>query len=453
VLSLRFDIHRQKNRGMAMTSAPGSQEQSHVKVATASLIGTAIEWYDFFLYGTAAALIFNKLFFPTFDPMVGTLLAFGTYALGFVARPLGGLIFGHYGDKIGRKTMLYLTLLIMGVATAAIGLLPTYDAVGVWAPILLIACRLIQGFGLGGEWGGAVLMAVEHAPEDKKGFYGSWPQLGAPLGLVLGTLVFSVVSAFLPDAQLYAWGWRLPFLFSIFLVIVGLWIRFTLAESPEFQKVKDQKQEVKMPIVDAIRLYPKNILLAMGARFAENGFFYIYATFVLAYATQALGMNRQDILNGVLIAAAIETFTIPAFGALSDRVGRRPVYIFGAIFSALMSFPLFMLLGTKNPQLGWIAIVLGLAVGHAAMYGPQASFLSELFGTKVRYSGVSLGYNLASIFAGALSPLIATGLMTAYKPETWPISLYMIALALITIVSVYYATETRQEIRGLRVAT
>ena len=436
-----------------MTSAAGSQEQSHVKVATASLIGTAIEWYDFFLYGTAAALIFNKLFFPTFDPMVGTLLAFGTYALGFVARPLGGVIFGHYGDKIGRKTMLYLTLLIMGVATAAIGLLPTYDAVGVWAPILLIACRLIQGFGLGGEWGGAVLMAVEHAPEDKKGFYGSWPQLGAPLGLVLGTLVFSVVSAFLTDDQLYAWGWRLPFLFSIFLVIVGLWIRFTLAKSPEFQKVKDNKEEVKMPIVDAIRLYPKNILLAMGARFAENGFFYIYATFVLAYATQALGMNRQDILNGVLIAAAIETFTIPAFGALSDRVGRRPVYIFGAIFSALMSFPLFMLLGTKNPQLGWIAIVLGLAVGHAAMYGPQASFLSELFGTKVRYSGVSLGYNLASIFAGALSPLIATELMTAYKPETWPISLYMIVLALITIVSVYYATETRQEIRGLRAAT
>jgi MHS family shikimate/dehydroshikimate transporter-like MFS transporter len=418
---------------------------SHVTVATASLIGTAIEWYDFFLYGTAAALIFNKLFFPTFDPAVGTLLAFGTYALGFIARPLGGIVFGHFGDKIGRKTMLYLTLLIMGVATAAIGLLPTYDSFGIWAAILLIACRLIQGFGLGGEWGGAVLMAVEHAPANKKGFYGSWPQLGAPLGLVLGTLVFSLVSHFLTDAQLYAWGWRLPFLFSIVLVIVGLWIRFTIAESPEFQKIKDSGQEVRMPILDAIRTYPKNILLAMGARFAENGFFYIYATFVLAYATQSLGMNRQDILNGVLIAAAIESFTIPAFGALSDRVGRRPVYIFGAVFSALMSFPLFMLLATKNPQLGWIAIVLGLAVGHAAMYGPQASFLSELFGTKVRYSGVSLGYNLASIFAGALSPLIATGLMAAYKPETWPISVYMIGLALITIVSVYFATETRQK--------
>jgi metabolite-proton symporter len=429
-----------------MSSQPKAKPNSHVKVATASLIGTAIEWYDFFLYGTAAALIFNKLFFPTFDPWVGTLLAFATYALGFVARPLGGIVFGHYGDTIGRKTMLYLTLLIMGVATAVIGLLPTYETAGTWAAVLLIACRLIQGFGLGGEWGGAVLMAVEHAPENQRGFYGSWPQLGAPLGLVLGTLVFSIFSATMSDADFLRWGWRLPFLFSIVLVIVGLWIRFTLAESPEFQKVKDAKQETKMPIIEAIRTYPKNILLAMGARFAENGFFYIYATFVLAYATQALGMNRQDILNGVLIAAFIETFTIPAFGALSDRLGRRQVYIFGAVFSALMSFPLFMLLGTKTPQLAWIAIVLGLAVGHAAMYGPQAAFLSELFGTKVRYSGVSLGYNLASIFAGALSPLIATSLMAAYKPATWPISVYMLGLAVITIVSVYFASETRKSV-------
>jgi MFS family permease len=241
------------------------------------------------------------------------------------------------------------------------------------------------------------------------------------------------------DEQFVAWGWRLPFLSSIVLVSVGLWIRFTLAESPEFQKVNDTKQAMRMPIIVAIRMYPKNISLAMAARIAEHGVFYVYAILVLAYATQALDMNRQDILNGVLIAAFIESFTIPAFGALSDKLGRRPVYIFGAIFSALMSFPLFVLLGTKTPQLGWIAIVLGLGVGHAAMYGTQASFLSELFGTQVRYSGVSIGYNLAS---KALTPIIATGLMIAYKPETWPISLYTIFLALTTLVSVYFATET-----------
>lgn len=417
---------------------------SHVKVALASLIGTAIEWYDFYIYNTAAALIFNKIFFPNFDPLVGTLLAFATYALGFFARPLGGIVFGHYGDKLGRKTMLYLTLLLMGTATFLIGLLPTYDTIGVWAPILLIALRMVQGFGLGGEWGGAVLMAVEHAPEHRRGFYGSWPQMGAPIGLVMGTLVFTLVSMQLSEADFIAWGWRIPFLSSLLLIAVGLWIRFTIAESPEFQKIKDQKLESDMPILEAIRTHPKNILLAMGARFAENGFFYIYATFTLAYATQALGMNRQDILNAVLVAAAIEVFTIPMFGALSDHLGRRPVYIFGAVFSAIMSIPLFMLLETRSPQMAMLAITLGLAIGHAAMYGPQASFLSELFGTKVRYSGVSLGYNMASVFAGALSPLIATWLMTQYKPATWPISAYMIGLATITLIALYFAAETRK---------
>jgi MHS family shikimate/dehydroshikimate transporter-like MFS transporter len=419
-----------------------AKQSSHVKVATASLIGTAIEWYDFFIYGTAAALVFNKLFFTQMDPMTGTLAAFGTYAVGFAARPLGGFVFGHFGDRIGRKTMLYLTLLIMGFATFCIGLLPTYSSVGIWSPILLIACRLCQGFALGGEWGGAVLMAVEHAPDNRRGFYGSWPQLGAPLGLVLGTLVFTAIAAITNDATFMEWGWRVPFLVSVFLVVVGLYIRKRIAESPQFQKIKDKKQEVKMPIIESIKQHPKEILLAMGARFAENGFFYIYAVFVIMFATQALGMPRQTVLNGVMIAAFIESFTIPAFGLLSDKIGRRPVYIFGAVFSAIMSFPLFLMLGTKDASLTALGITLGLAVGHAAMYGPQASFLSEMFGTKVRYSGVSLGYNLASIFAGALSPLIGTWLLMTFKPATWPISVYMICLALITVVAVYFAAES-----------
>jgi metabolite-proton symporter len=419
-----------------------AKTSSHVKVATASLIGTAIEWYDFFIYGTAAALVFNKLFFTQMDPMTGTLAAFATYAVGFAARPLGGFVFGHYGDRIGRKKMLYLTLLIMGFATFCIGLLPTYNSVGIWSPILLIACRLCQGFALGGEWGGAVLMAVEHAPDNRRGFYGSWPQLGAPLGLVLGTLVFTAISTITTDATFMDWGWRVPFLVSIFLVVVGLYIRKRIAESPQFQKIKDKKQEVKMPIIESIKRHPKEIVLAMGARFAENGFFYIYAVFVIMFATQALGMPRQTVLNGVMIAAFIESFTIPAFGLLSDKIGRRPVYIFGAVFSAVMSFPLFLMLGTKDASLTAIGITLGLAVGHAAMYGPQASFLSEMFGTKVRYSGVSLGYNLASIFAGALSPLIGTWLLMTFKPATWPISVYMICLALITVVAVYFAAES-----------
>jgi metabolite-proton symporter len=417
---------------------------SHVKVAFASLIGTTIEWYDFFIYGTAAALVFNKLFFPTMDSMTGTLAAFATYAVGYVARPLGGFVFGHYGDRIGRKVMLYLTLLIMGVATFAIGCLPTYGTVGIWAPILLIVCRLFQGFALGGEWGGAVLMAVEHAPANRRGFYGSWPQLGAPLGLAVGTLVFTLIATSVGDAEFLSWGWRVPFLVSIALVVVGLYIRGRIAESPQFQKIKDAKQEVKMPIIESIKKHPKEILLAMGARFAENGFFYIYAVFVMMYGTQALGMPRQTVLNGVMIAAIIEAFTIPMFGLLSDKIGRRPVYIFGALFSALISFPLFYMMGTKDAALTAVAITLGLAVGHAAMYGPQASFLSEMFGTKVRYSGVSLGYNLASIFAGALSPLIGTWLLITFKPETWPISVYMICLAMITVVAVFFAKESNK---------
>lgn len=430
----------------ASPAAPNAEHRQIVKVAFASLIGTSIEWYDYFLYGTAAALVFNKLFFPNFDPLVGTILAFATFAVGFIARPVGGIVFGHYGDKIGRKKMLYLTLMIMGIATAIIGLLPTYTSIGIWAPILLVTMRLAQGFGLGGEWGGAVLMAVEHAPAHRRGFYGSWPQLGAFIGLLLSTLVFRAVSK-MPDAQFLSWGWRVPFVASFLLVIVGVWIRMTIAESPIFEKLKEQKQEAKMPIIEAVTKHPKNILIAMGARFAENGLFYVFTVFSLTYISTYLKVPRVVGLNGLLWAAFFGIFFCAGWGALSDKLGRRPVYMYGAIACGLLAFPFFWMLGTKVPWIISMAIVIPVCFGHAAMYGPQASFLSEMFSARVRYSGASLGYQLASIFAGGLSPLVATYLLAkgvaAGKGPTF-IAYYMIGLVLITVVSVYFAKETHK---------
>ncbi|PTX61844.1 metabolite-proton symporter [Melghirimyces profundicolus] len=420
-----------------------AQKNQVFKAAFSSFIGTAIEWYDFFLYGTAAALIFPQLFFPESEPLIGTLQSFGTFALGFVARPVGGIIFGNYGDKIGRKSMLILTLSIMGIATFLIGLLPTYESIGIWAPILLVVLRLLQGVGVGGEWGGAALIAVEHAPKGKRGFYGSWTQMGVPGGLLLSTAIFAIFSA-LPKEQFMTWGWRVPFLFSIVLIGVGMFIRLRVMETPAFEKVKESKSESRLPILEVLRTYPKQVLLAMGARFAENGSFYIFSVFVLSYATEQLGLPRSMILNGVLIATAVEFFTIPAFAALSDRIGRRPVYMGGAAFSALFAFPFFWMVDTKHTILIWLGIVLSMAIGHAAMYGPQAAFFSELFGTRVRYSGVSIGYQLASVFAGGLSPLIATTLLAWTGGDPWAVALYMAAMAILTFVSVYLASETFQ---------
>jgi metabolite-proton symporter len=405
------------------------------------MIGTTIEWYDFFLYGTASALIFNKLFFPNYDPLTGTLASFGTYAVGFAARPIGGIVCGHFGDRKGRKSMLIFTLLLMGVATTAIGLLPTYERIGIWAPILLVALRLVQGFGVGGEWGGAVLMAVEHSPKGNRGFYGSWPQTGVPAGLLLSTVVFWQVSK-LPETSLLTWGWRLAFLLSILLVAVGLFIRLAVMEPAMFLEVKQTRSESRMPIIDALRRHPGNVLLAMGARLAENGAFYLFTVFVLAYATlPTIGFARQSVLMAVSIAAAIELFAIPTFGALSDRLGRRPVYLFGAVFVGLFAFPFFWLIETSRTPLMVLSVVLALVLGHAAMYGPQASFFSELFGTRTRYSGASLGYQLSSVIAGGLSPIIAT-LLLKRTGSSWPISLFIMGLAAITSISVWLASET-----------
>jgi metabolite-proton symporter len=411
------------------------------KVAFASLIGTSIEWYDFFLYGTASALIFARLFFPTFDPLTGTLAAFGTFAVGFAARPIGGIVCGHFGDRIGRRSMLVITLLIMGIGTFLIGLLPTYDQIGIWAPILLVILRIAQGFGLGGQWGGAVLMAVEHSPKGKRGFYGSWPQIGLPIGLLLSTLVFGWVSRF-PEEALFSWGWRAAFLVSIVLVGVGLYIRLSVTEPPAFAKVKETHTTSKMPILEALRQHPKNVVLVMGARIAENGAFYLFSVFVLTYATlPEIGFSSSTALNSVSIAAFIQIFTIPAFGILSDRLGRRPIYLFGAIFTGAFAFPYFWLIETSSSGLLFISMILALSVGHAAMYAPQASFVAELFGTRVRYSGLSLGYQLASVIAGGLSPIIATGLLRQTGSST-PIALYIILMAVITTISVYVAAET-----------
>jgi MFS transporter, MHS family, shikimate and dehydroshikimate transport protein len=414
------------------------QTSSIRQVALASFIGTAIEWYDFFLYGTAAALIFGELFFPEFSSTAGTLAAFSTYAVGFAARPLGGIVFGHYGDKIGRKAMLVLSLLIMGISTALIGFLPTFESIGVWAPILLVVLRFCQGIGVGGEWGGAVLMAVEHAPDGRRGFFGSWPQMGVPAGLLTGNLVFLAATAWLPES----WGWRVPFLLSFVLVGVGLFIRLRIMETPAFLQVKETRTEAPMPILDVLRTYPKNVLLAMGMRFAENGTFYVLTVFVLTYIVEELKLEQTTGLIGVLIAAAIGLFTIPFFGHLSDRVGRRPLYLLGSVFSLLFAFPFFWLLNTGVEPLIWLAIILGVNIGHDAMYGPQAAFFAELFGTRVRYSGASLGYQLASVFAGGFAPLISLALLTAYGYGA--VALYMAAMALITVVSVLLATETFQ---------
>ena len=411
-------------------------------VALASLIGTTIEWYDFFLYGTAAALVFNRLFFPTFDPLTGTLASFGTYTVGFVARPIGGIIIGHYGDRIGRKSMLVLTLVVMGVATFLIGLLPTYDLIGPWAAVALVVLRVAQGFGVGGEWGGAVLMAVEHAPRGARGFYGSWPQIGVPAGLLLSTGVFTAFS-WLPEDQFLAWGWRVPFLLSIFLVAIGLVIRMRILETPAFVRIKSQAMAARQPIIEVLVRYPKQVILAMGARFAENGAFYIFSIFVLTYATEKAKIDRQIVLNGILIGAAIELAAIPFFGALSDRFGRRPVYLFGAVMTAVVALPLFAALDGGSPALIAVALTAAFTLSHGAMYAPQAAFMSELFDARVRYSGASLGAQLASVFAGGLAPFIGTALLTAGYGRG-AVALYVVSLAAVTIVAVLAASETHR---------
>lgn len=421
------------------------------KVVGASLIGTTVEWYDFFLYGSAAALVFNKLFFPTADPLTGTLLAFTTYAIGFLARPLGGVVFGHFGDRLGRKKLLVLSLLLMGGATMLMGVLPTYASVGVLAPLLLTLLRLVQGFALGGEWGGAVLIVSEHGDPARRGFWASWPQAGVPCGNLLATAVLAVLASVQSDADFLAWGWRIPFLLSGVLVVIGLWIRLSVSESPIFlaaqekaaQEKAQQKSDVreKAPVLELLKHNWREVLIAMGARFAENVSYYVITAFILVYVVTGLGLSKSVGLNAVLIASAVHLVTIPVWGHLSDRFGRRSVYLVGAAGMGAWIFAFFALLDTKDPVLITVATTVGLVL-HGAMYGPQAAFFSELFGTRVRYSGASVGYQLASIAAGALAPLIATALLKAYG-SSFPIAVYVVITCVITVVAVLMARETR----------
>jgi MHS family shikimate/dehydroshikimate transporter-like MFS transporter len=421
----------------------GGEERGQIsaisKVALASLIGTTIEWYDFFIYGTAAALVFPALFFPEFSETAGTLAAFATFGVGFFARPVGGIVFGHFGDRIGRKTMLVLTLTIMGVATTLIGLLPTYEAIGVAAPLLLVVLRFCQGLGVGGEWGGAVLMAVEHSPEGRRGFYGSWPQMGVPAGLILSNLAFLAVAS-LPEAQFMAWGWRLPFLLSIVLVAVGLFIRLRIMESPAFRRVQQSNTEARMPIVDVLRTYPKQVLLAAGAFLVINAYFYILVSYLINYATAEAGMSNSAILTVVLISSVVSFFAMPFFAALSDRFGRRPIYLLGVVGMGISAFFLFWATDTASFWLVLLAHIFGLGALSVA-YGPQAAFYAEMFGTRVRYSGISLGYQGGSIFGGALAPFIATWLFATTGTST-SIAVYVAALAVLSFVCAYVATET-----------
>ena len=408
------------------------KKSSHRLAGISSMVGTTIEWYDFFIYGAAAALIFNKLFFPNLDPLTGVLAAFATYAVGFIGRPLGGIVFGHFGDKIGRKAMLLTTLIMMGIPTVLIGLLPTYESIGYWATFCLVVLRFIQGMAMGGEWGGAVLMAVEHAPEGGKGFWGSLPQASAGGGLLLASLALGAVSL-LPEATLFSWGWRLPFLASILLLGVGWYIRVKVPESPDFEKVKEQAQDIKVPAMRVFKNHPRELLTIIFARAAENAWFYIASTFTLAYTTTKLGIPRQDILFATICGAGLIMVMTPLCGHLSDKVGQRNMFMFGLVLLGLYCYPFFTMLDTKDPVLVWTAIVLAIGVVFPIMYAPQAQLFARQFPAEIRYSGISISVQFAGVLGGGLAPLIATKLLSIGDGSPHLIIGYIASMAVFAI--------------------
>ena len=427
------------------TLSPDDHSAQLRKAVIASTIGTTIEWYDFFLYGTAAGLIFGKLFFPNEDPLTATLAAFGTYFIGFVGRPIGAAIFGHYGDRIGRKATLIATLLCMGIATFLIAFVPTYESIGIWGAVILTILRMFQGIGVGGEWGGSVLLAMEWSrTHGQRGLVASWPQFGVPCGLFLANLAVLAFSAWSGD-QFATWGWRIPFLLSIVLVGIGLWIRLGIMETPVFQQLLDDKRIEPAPILEVIKQQPKEIILSALLRMSEQAPFYIFTAFIFAYAVGTLKMSRDLILWAVMAAACVSFITIPLSGHISDLIGRRKMYLIGAATTGVFGFVYFGLVDTAVPSLVFIAIVLSL-IPHDMQYGPQAALIAEAFTPRLRYSGASLGYQLASVIAGGPAPLIATALFAAYH-SGYAISIYIAACAVVSLIAAAFMPDyTGQDI-------
>ncbi|MGV9674017.1 MFS transporter [Nocardia sp. NPDC003482] len=429
---------------MATARSKSTNRRTHTSlpvVAGSSLAGTAVEWYDFFLYGTAAALVFNKLFFPSADPLVGTMLAFATYAVGFVARPLGAAVLGHFGDREGRRATLIASLLLMGVSTFLIALLPTYATIGIAAPLLLVLLRLVQGFALGGEWGGAVLLVSEHGDSRRRAFWAAWPNLGPPLGNLLAAGALALLGAVLSEDAFLSWGWRIAFAMSALLVVIGLVLRLYVAETPLFEQTRTAPRPERMPLSAAVRGYWRQILLAACTRFGENAGFYIFSLFVITYLTQILGLPRSTGLNAVMIGMAVALVAIPLFALLADRIGRRPIYIGASIATIVWAFAFFALLDTAATGAIVVAVAVGLVV-FAAYSAVIGTFFSELFPTEVRYSGVSLAYNLASVLAGSLAPIIAIALYDHFGTGR-AIAVYLAVMGAVSLVAALLARETR----------
>ncbi|MEV4734763.1 MFS transporter [Saccharopolyspora sp. NPDC049426] len=413
------------------------------RIAFASFIGTVIEFFDFFLFGTASALIFNKIFFPSLDPLAGTLASFATFAVAFGARPLGGVVFGHFGDRLGRKTMLVLSLVLMGVGTAMVGVLPTYEQIGIWAPVLLVFSRLLQGIAIGGEWSGAVLMAVEHAPPGRRAFFGSWPQCGVPAGLVLATASFFAVQL-LPQEAMMAWGWRIPFIVSVVLVLLGLYIRLKIAESPAFAAVKDKGEQSKFPVAEVVRKSWRGIVIAIFSMAAANIPFYMATVFALSYGSQNAGVTRGTVLLAVCIASLVQVFTIPVAAVLADRYGRKPVLLAGCALTALAGFPFFWLIDTGSTVAIIGAMMIALPICHSLTYAPLASFVPELFETRLRYTGSAIGYQVGGMIMSGPVPFISAALFS-WAGSAWVLSLYIVVGGVLTFVAVLTARETYRD--------